>query len=239
MHTKPQDNKFIKLNSSKIYDYLVDTKKLCNILESDNPFDILIKSNLPAFSFELPDVNYAKLKQEVKEILKLRQNFKLSTVKDYPKDGSWEIHWLYTKENYNRNIGSYKDTSGFYLLYDYEEINNLITNYHKKENACFISVLYGNSCIGLHNDPKTNINLRKHRLPISYPSECKFLLEDFGPLDFYKDEIVLFDNNIPHGVYNYSSLPKIDISITLDMQDEILLHSVNNQIRKKIRQILG
>ena len=227
------------------YDYKNHKAELEDISQSPNPLFSLKTSSLNTFSFKLPDVDIEKIKLEAHQIINdPNSTWQYTHTMGYPNFKNWKIYYFYQAVGTSRrdttkfNVDEYE----FDFLYNgYPELTKLVNTYCNKKTTVFLSVLETNGIILIHSDnigSNQNPNtLSKCRIPILYDKDACCLLEGTGKLNYYSDEIVFFNNRLPHAVYNYSNNLKIDLSLALKIEGETL-EKVNNSIREKIAKIL-
>lgn len=214
------------------------------ILNSDNPFYSLCNDpSIQSFTFPLEDINMDELK---KEILYLLDNSLLhKTTANTPdnKSKKWYRYHIYNIPNYYKvDTNRHNFDGDLEYLYDTNltpHLYYLIEKYHNKKAPFFVSLIEPSGFIYPHKDivlPSAN-NLSKVRIPIQYEPDCKMIVKNHGFLDYYNQEIVLFNHRIEHGVFNLSKMNKIDLSITLTQTDENY-HCLNTFVKNKITHML-
>lgn len=122
-----------------------------------------------------------------------------------------------------------------------KNLETFLTKFTKTNNTTFISVVKGNGgFIGAHKDPvhPTHKPLHKQRFGVQFPKECKLVTED-GSTNL-QDRCTFFNTHRMHGVYNKSSIDKIDFTFWFDYdKNKSLIESSTKQSIKCILENIG
>lgn len=237
---------FYESTKDKIFSYKPYQKELIAALENDNSYMYLQRNTkIPTFSFPLPNIDYDLVVKECHTLLeKYKDNFLYTNINGHQNLKNWKIYFIYkdlTTDHRDAAQAKFNEENFSFLYKDeFPELEKLITKYNWPSSPVFISVLEPGGIIPEHRDKVDKKDyMSKSRLPISYPENCKMLLENVGSLDYYSKELVLFNHRLMHGVYNYSDKPKVDISISGYAYDPDDFNAFDNAIKNKIKGILS
>lgn len=242
------EKKFIETELAREFSFKPYQHILENAYKSNNPWHYLHfdQKELNYFTFPLPEIDLDKVRKESAEIIKREQdNIKYSVVPGHPNFKKWQIFFLYksktTKERNNYKHDFAEDDFEFIYDDEYPEIKKMITMYNNKSNPSWLSVLLPGGEIPAHRDNVSgDRQLSKSRIPIFWPKDCFCLLENVGKLDYYSDEMVMFNHRQTHGVYNYSDSNKVCLSVSNQPQTdevwEIFILAIKNKIEKILNE---
>ena len=240
------EQQFLEKYGNKNLNFLEFKNELEEVYNSEDQLNhLLYKSNLPWFSFPLPDIDMKEVEKECWQIFEQEENYEKSAVQGN-KSYDWRLYFLYkSKSTSKRDHGRFKDLKqikDYQFVYKnkYPALKELIEKYNHKEVPAWISANPPGGKIPLHFDtPPPARKLCKTRLAVSYPEGCAMIMEDAGIIDYYHQELVLFNQRVHHGVWNNSSKWKLDISITGHPNTKETHNNMNNSIKKKIERLLA
>lgn len=236
--------------------------ELSEIYQSRKPFNDMRRSNLPAFSFALPEINMNKIRKECKEIIAedpehLRA---VKTQNGYPnQNGLWKEYTIYAPVR-SRSLypwvraGMAFPTGNAFKPdeYDYEttfdprhtELTKLISLYAFRKRPITIEVLEPQGHIGLQTDVSQNKwNLNKCKLAVDWSNNVNLVNTKYGQLPMQLREMTFWNTATPYCTNNPSHTPGGDTAISINMPialtNDSIKDKVNQAVREKIASLLG
>jgi hypothetical protein len=200
------------------YNSYIDT--LEKLLKLDKPYwPLMSQSEMPFFHM-IFDYNMESVKQDVLEIYNTATKEQIVPKENDEGQKDWYIIKL---NSIPKNLETF------------------LTKFTVTNDTTWISVVKGNGgFIGAHTDtihPHTK-PLHKQRFGVQYPKECKLVTAD-GSTNL-QDRCTFFNTYRKHGVYNKSSIDKIDITFWFDYdKNKNLIESSTKQSIKSILENIG
>jgi len=242
-----EEDKFLRKWGSQHIDFKDYKDELLSIYESDDPYNYLLyKCNLPWFSFSLPGIDMKEIEKECWQVFNNPSTIKQDAKAEGHDDSyGWKLFFLYrSATTTKRDHGRYKDlhqVNDYSFVYEneYPALKELIMKYQHKGVPSWISANPPGGRIPLHSDtPPPAKKLCKTRLAVTYPDDCAMIMEDAGVINYYDQELVLFNQRKAHGVWNNSKKWKLDISITGHPDCQQTHNDINVSIKNKIERLL-
>jgi hypothetical protein len=200
------------------FTYNKHIKRLRKLARMDKPYlPFLYQSKIPFFHMNL-DYDMDSVKNDILELYHTATEDQIQTKTCISGEKGWYAIKL------NKTLPT--------------NLEKFITKFTKKnENQTFISVVKANGgFIGAHTDHKFSgqMPLHKQRFGVQFPKECK-LVTEAGSTNL-QDCCTFFNTHKKHGVYNKSSLDKVDFTFWFDYHRNKSI--LEDSARQSIKQIL-
>jgi hypothetical protein len=227
MEMDKSNKKFYNQWKDYKFDYSPYRKVLEEVYNSEQPFyEMETRPDMPpALNFKLLDDTLPDIERELKTMLEKAPKLEHGT-KPIGTRGRKQL-MIKRKNIWHQKMELYPFFDEFIKKYYFDVTYQIM-----------ISVVEPDGLVALHEDQKDVSYrpdlplIRKYRYPIQFPSDCYFLLEGYGPLNYIPGMVTAFDHARNHLVANTGNTRKIDISINFDYrkQPEILNKSVKQSL---------